>query len=503
MAGQCTCVPECDGKECGDDGCDGNCGQCPGPQDACIAGECQLCADVLLCQDKECGPAGLNGECDCGTCPDGHACAEGGVCCTLGADVWDLYQALLWHPSIVQALSLTPEQYKALLEAINELECGAVAHWDEFESTEIPALSFSQVEKVWLRRVAHAMFMDVHQEYPWRLTDYTDDELTALLGLHIQSYQANTKDVIDPDNFGTDLITCQDDIHYTFYGELWCANPLTMKAFTSNLFAGLVFQDADDASHAVFEFIHYLNSNFEHYMGIDAELWDSFPKHAGCGQLPNWNVSMFLTILRTKNDRQVGALIREAMRSCNIPTVTGDGWSAGVNQLPDTSWTVSKEPGGILFPSVAQVLAHGDDVYGAIFPPEVKLITHADYLYWDAELAPDINYSEVCNAELAWKTWKYKRMIIGLFERYQEAKWWPLAKKAALQIAAGTTSGSLEAMMIPSTCWGAYQTDLGDDPDIELWVDCLVHIVSTYGDDGNLLYKCPQSCLCADPACYC
>jgi len=39
VGGACVCQPECDGKECGDDGCGGTCGSCAG-QDACVGGLC-------------------------------------------------------------------------------------------------------------------------------------------------------------------------------------------------------------------------------------------------------------------------------------------------------------------------------------------------------------------------------------------------------------------------------------------------------------------------------
>ena len=38
-AGKCACVPDCDGKDCGDDGCGGSCGPCA--PDLCVNGVCQ------------------------------------------------------------------------------------------------------------------------------------------------------------------------------------------------------------------------------------------------------------------------------------------------------------------------------------------------------------------------------------------------------------------------------------------------------------------------------
>lgn len=75
-AGQCQCIPQCEGKECGADGCGGLCGTCdffqtcedwhctpPPPQD---------------CEGKECGDDGYGG--NCGECADGCECSPSGIC---------------------------------------------------------------------------------------------------------------------------------------------------------------------------------------------------------------------------------------------------------------------------------------------------------------------------------------------------------------------------------------------------------------------------------------
>lgn len=67
----CVCVPDCDGAECGDDGCGGSCGTCADGEH-CSNGECmpdgQTCVD-----DADCGPFAqcCNGDCMSNTvvCP--------------------------------------------------------------------------------------------------------------------------------------------------------------------------------------------------------------------------------------------------------------------------------------------------------------------------------------------------------------------------------------------------------------------------------------------------
>jgi hypothetical protein len=71
--GQCVdCKPDCDGKACGSDGCEGSCGDCAGLQDLCVEGQC-VCQPA--CKDKECGPDGCGS--DCGACPEKQTCKAG------------------------------------------------------------------------------------------------------------------------------------------------------------------------------------------------------------------------------------------------------------------------------------------------------------------------------------------------------------------------------------------------------------------------------------------
>ena len=69
--GSCVCVPACEDKECGPDGCGGSCGGCQGEQDACLDGACVCQSD---CEGKECGADGCGSS--CGQCQDGFLCLE-------------------------------------------------------------------------------------------------------------------------------------------------------------------------------------------------------------------------------------------------------------------------------------------------------------------------------------------------------------------------------------------------------------------------------------------
>jgi len=66
------CDPSCNDKQCGDDGCGGSCGECGGG-DACIDFHCVSCTPQ--CEGKQCGDDGCNST--CGTCGFNAQCKEG------------------------------------------------------------------------------------------------------------------------------------------------------------------------------------------------------------------------------------------------------------------------------------------------------------------------------------------------------------------------------------------------------------------------------------------
>ena len=70
------CFPQCDGRECGDDGCGGSCGSCPNPNDFCEEGQCHC---EPCCDDKECGDNCCGGLCEPGCDPE-QFCSLSGEC---------------------------------------------------------------------------------------------------------------------------------------------------------------------------------------------------------------------------------------------------------------------------------------------------------------------------------------------------------------------------------------------------------------------------------------
>jgi len=73
----CLVAPDCGERVCGDDGCGGSCGTCPGGFH-CVEGACEACS----CEGKSCGDDGCG--VSCGSCDDGDPCTgdrcEDGAC---------------------------------------------------------------------------------------------------------------------------------------------------------------------------------------------------------------------------------------------------------------------------------------------------------------------------------------------------------------------------------------------------------------------------------------
>jgi hypothetical protein len=85
------CVPECESRFCGDDGCGGSCGECeaptvctagPGVSRTCIAEGCQP-----DCAGRICGNDGCGGS--CGTCGAGQVCRVSTSTCENACDHFD------------------------------------------------------------------------------------------------------------------------------------------------------------------------------------------------------------------------------------------------------------------------------------------------------------------------------------------------------------------------------------------------------------------------------
>lgn len=74
------CVPNCDNKQCGSNGCHGICGRCMPDETCSLSGICiarQICSPD--CMGKQCGSDGCNGTCP-NLCSPGQTCSSTGQC---------------------------------------------------------------------------------------------------------------------------------------------------------------------------------------------------------------------------------------------------------------------------------------------------------------------------------------------------------------------------------------------------------------------------------------
>ncbi len=135
------CTPNCAGKECGFDGCQGTCGACPG-DDVCVTGQC--CTPD--CQGKDCGTNGCGGS--CGACGADHVCNANGVCDALEPDVSepdvtepDVTEPDVSEPDVSEPDGVEPEPLPEVLE-----EAGDDVAFDDAPSPDVTvALAVTKV----------------------------------------------------------------------------------------------------------------------------------------------------------------------------------------------------------------------------------------------------------------------------------------------------------------------------------------------------------------------
>ena len=86
------CVPACAAKQCGPDGCGGQCGTCSSGYKCNSKSQCEkIC--VPSCSGKSCGSDGCSGS--CGSCSSGYSCSN--YKCTCSSPTTRLYNKMKDH----------------------------------------------------------------------------------------------------------------------------------------------------------------------------------------------------------------------------------------------------------------------------------------------------------------------------------------------------------------------------------------------------------------------
>ena len=99
-----VCQIDCDGQECGEDGCGGDCGICPGNQESCLKGRCVCQPD---CYGVNCGEDGCGGV--CGTCEPEQVCSLGTCLCAPNASKKCYGGDVVWVDSCGQQAALATD----------------------------------------------------------------------------------------------------------------------------------------------------------------------------------------------------------------------------------------------------------------------------------------------------------------------------------------------------------------------------------------------------------
>lgn len=109
-------LPQCENKQCGDNGCGGVCGEC-GPSSVCnTAFECEC---VPVCDGKTCGDDGCGGS--CGSCAVGEICDSlVWECCTADSDSDGVCDANDCNPNDAGVFSIPPEVEGLSIDADTE-----------------------------------------------------------------------------------------------------------------------------------------------------------------------------------------------------------------------------------------------------------------------------------------------------------------------------------------------------------------------------------------------
>ncbi|MFH1247092.1 MAG: hypothetical protein V1644_01805 [Candidatus Micrarchaeota archaeon] len=151
------------------------------------------------------------------------------------------YAVLLDDPRISSAIGVLTESERGfLLASANELETGNTATWAEYDSGNGGSyvLTKSEARKVWLRRVAQSLYVELHREVPWSLRDYGASDLSYLLSFCTEDYE----ELFQSNYAGFVHYPCQQffkkpNPNYENYEMLliWEPNPLTTTQIAKNL----------------------------------------------------------------------------------------------------------------------------------------------------------------------------------------------------------------------------------------------------------------------------
>ena len=372
----CACAPDCEGKQCGDDGCGGSCGECVWGQvcyknqccfPACTTKECgddgcggscppcsigETCVDdecvcVPDCEGKECGGDGCGGV--CGSCADADMCIEG-LCLFCGTNQAQ-YEALLDNPKVAQVLQLTELQRAVLVQALADLECKNTKHWDNLQSLLVTQLSSDEMELVWLRRIAVSFYnqigSDFDWQFGWKIEDLDEEQLQCLLGLHagVEITPDLVKQLVSPalietpDYLGCDFLygghldlpdpadpQGEAEPYWRPAGAIWACDPASVNNIAMKIRQWCLERPDWYSPYSSYDAIRSIIDYMRHEMDweeLDLKPWVAIEGHPKEGA-PNacWNIED-VDANGVGGCHHASAFIRYVMSCMNVPVLTG------------------------------------------------------------------------------------------------------------------------------------------------------------------------------------
>lgn len=372
------------------------------------------------------------------------------------------YPKLLGHPGVEAATALTSDQRLGLMTALEELEFAAAGHWADLENNDLRWLAESDLETIWLRRLAMVFYHEVNQVFPWSILDYEQTHLHAFLSFQVGNPEFDLPEI--DECMGFHKIEPYSEERYAFDSLVWAANPLSAMEVMARIRD--IFQPATPAA-ALYALIQYMRDLGWLHADVAGWTygfsWEDLPHHLSGNTYTNgepiryWNYDVFFAA-RGSGCWQGSALIRETMRAFNVPVIKGN--NAYGHQ-------------GVYAPTLDRIMVHGDDIFSLTrkhIPPVHSFRTRAWYegLLEQGETAAEM--------QCGFKYRERKEHLLDWFSYYASSEY---GAELAIHFSQyyQYDAGILKNMLTTPVhdAWGNNCPDavLLEDPEIGAWVDFL------------------------------
>jgi hypothetical protein len=239
-----------------------------------------------------------------------------------------------------------------------ELETGSAsnlvvtpAHWSYLTSSERVLLFFM--------RVACALYVERNGLFPWRLADHSVAELRPLLSYHYQGLREGPSG--------------QHKFHH-----VWDVEPgPRMAEAVLGYFLGVLF-GADVPTTARDMVTHFIDWMRESGWGHMSGYYDDYADYPDHGSYV-YDFQVFTEVKRS-GCHGTADYISAGLRHYNVPAHYGRGWAGAQPSSDSAYWSNVHQHGHCFlhFPTEGWWLAHGDDVYHALWktiPPSFAMMS--------------------------------------------------------------------------------------------------------------------------------